>query len=157
MQDTPWKFSNEEPVDEYVQPVEGPQYLQIVKAEISDDELYYSLTMRSLSNDAFVNLRYFLYATNQETGETIPDAKQRRTLVSLKKALYGPDVAGIPNPVDIIGAVAEGDVKLSESKKNPGTYYPRVYNFKPVPESIAIGFGVEGQYCIPDEDEGLEE
>jgi len=156
MQDTAWKFSDEEPVDEYVQPVEGPQYLQIVRAEVSDDEMYYTLVMKSLTNDAFVNLRYFLYATN-DAGELIPDAKQRRTLVSLKKALYGPTVAGIPNPVDIIGAVAEGDVKLSESKKSPGTFYPRVYNFKPVPESIAEGFGAEGQYSVPDDEGALEE
>ena len=152
MQDTAWKFSNEEPASEYTQPVEGVQYLQITKAEVSDDELHYILGFKSLTNDAFINIRYFLFATNDE-GELIPDAKQRRTLVSLKKALYGPDAVGIPNPVDIVGAVVEADVKLSEAKNSPGKFYPRIYNYKPVPESIALGFGAEDQYCVPDEEE----
>lgn len=154
MQDTAWKFSNEEPANEYIQPVEGAQYLQIMKAEVSADEMHYILGLKSLTNEAYLNIRYFLYATN-DVGELIPDAKQRRTLVSLKKALYGPDAVGIPNPVDIVGAVVEADVKLSKPNAN-GSVYPRIYNFKAVPQSIAEGFGVEGQYSVPD-DEGLEE
>jgi len=150
MQETEWKFSNEEPVEEFIQPVEGPQYLQIMKAEVSDDELHYTLGLKSLSNDAYLNVRYFLFATT-DTGDLVPDAKQRRTLVSLKKALYGPDKVGIPNPVDIVGAVVEADVKLSKPN-DKGYVYPRIYNFKPVAQSIAEGFGLEGQYCIPDEE-----
>jgi len=155
MQDTPWKFSNEEPVDEFIQPEEGPQYIQITKAEVSADELHYILRFKSLMNDASLSLRYFLFATNED-GELIPDSKQRRTLVSLKRAIYGPDAVGLPNPVDIVGSVVEADVKLSKPN-DKGYVYPRIYNYKPAPQSIVEAFGLEGQYCIPDDGEGPEE
>lgn len=149
LQDTAWKFSNEEPVDEYAQPEAGLQYLQIKKAEVSDDELHYTLGFISLTNNAYINIRYFLYATDQETGELIPDAKQRRTLISLKKALYGPESNGIPNPADIVGCVVMADVKMVPAKNNPEKAYPRIYGYKAVPGEVAATWGNPEQYALP--------
>lgn len=147
LQDTEWKYSNEEPANEYVDPEEGIQYLQIKKAEVSSDEMHYSLGLLSLSNNAYMNIRYFLYNTNDE-GELIPDAKQRRTLITLKKALYGPEANGIPNPADIVGCVVMAEVKLGKPTAN-GTRYPRIYSYKAVPGEVAATWGNPEQYALP--------
>lgn len=148
LQDTEWKFSNEQAAEsEYAEPVEGPQYLQIKKAFVSDDEMHYSLGMVSLTNNAYINIRYFLYATNDE-GELVPDSKQRRTLITLKKALYGPEANGIPNPADIVGCVVMADVKLSKPTAN-GSRFPRIYSYKAVPGEVAASWGNPEQYAAP--------
>lgn len=153
MKDTEWAFSNEEPTNEYTLPAEGLQYLQIKKAEWNEDTSEYKLTLLSLTNNAFVNLRYWLDRVDQETGQTVPDPKSRRVLISLKRALYGPDAKGIPNPVDIVDCVVMAEVKLQQSKQDPEKKYPRIYDYKAVPQEVAESYGNPDQYSIPSETE----
>lgn len=152
LNDTQWAFSDEKPADEYTKPVEGLQYLQIKKAEFNDDSSEYKLTLVSLTNNAFVNVRYWTDRVDSETGAPVPNTSARRTLISLKKALYGPDANGIPNPVDIIDCAVLADVKMSPSKTDPMKSFPRIYDYKPVPEEVAKNFGNPDQYSIPDEE-----
>lgn len=157
MQDTEWEYSNEVAEDEFIEATEGPQYLVIMKAEYSKDSSEYTLGLKSLTNNAYISLRYWLDKRNSDTGEIEPNSLNRRVLVSLKKALYGPDAVGIPNPSDIVGCAVEADVKLQESKTKPGNIYPRIYNYKAVPTSVAEGFGNPEQYSTPDTDGGVEQ
>lgn len=157
MQDTEWTYSNEVAAEEeYVNPVEGPQYLVINGASFDNDTSEYTLSLKSLTNDANIRLKYWLDRSNQETGEIEPDSKSRRVLVSLKKALYGADAIGIPNPVDITGCVVEADVKL-KAPNAKGIRYPAIYNYKAVPTSIAEAFGNPEQYSIPDEGDAAQQ
>jgi hypothetical protein len=152
LNDTNWAFSNEEPTSEFTDPVEGLQYLIVKKAEYNDDTSQYMLTLESLTNNAYLNLRYWLMRVNKETGMPEPDAAQRRTLISLKKALYGPEAVGIPNPMDIVGCAVLAEVQLSKPNDN-GKRYPRIYNYKPVPEGVAKDFGNPEQYSLPEEEQ----
>lgn len=157
LQDTAWAYSNEEPADEFTQPVAGLQYLQIKKASLNDSTSEYLLGLMSLTNNAYVNIRYWLDRADEESGSPVPNTSARRTLVSLKRALYGPEASGIPNPVDIVDCVVLADVKMVESKKEAGRFYPRIYDYKPVPEGVAKGFGNPDQYSTPDENGAAEE
>lgn len=156
MQDTEWEFSNEVAEEiEYAEPVEGPQYLTITKAEYNEDSCEYTLNLKSLTNNASIRLKYWLYKTN-DAGELEPDPSSRRVLISLKKALYGPEAIGVPNPSDIVGAAVEGNIKL-KAPNAKGIRYPAIYNYKAVPTSIAEGFGNPEQYSVPDEEEAGQE
>lgn len=150
MKDTEWAYSNEEP-NAYAQPVEGLQYLQIKKAEWDEETSEYKLTLLSLTNNAFINLRYWLDQVDQESGQTVPDPKSRRVLISLKRALYGPEAKGIPNPVDIVDCVVLAEVKLQQSKKDAEKKYPRIYDYKPVSEDVAKSYGNPDQYATPED------
>lgn len=152
LNDTNWAFSNEEPTSEYIDPVEGLQYLVIKSAEYNDDTAQYTLRVESLTNNAFFPLRYWLMRVDEATNMPVPDASQRRTLISLKKALYGPEAVGIPNPMDIVGCAVLAEVKLSKPNKD-GKRYGRIYNFKPVPEGVAKDFGNPEQYSLPEEEQ----
>lgn len=157
LEDTAWAYSNEEPSGEFTEPAEGLQYLQIKKAELDDSTSEYKLGLLSLTNSAYLNLRYWLDAVDQETGKPVPDPKNRRVLISLKKALYGPDAVGIPNPINIVGCVVLADVKLVAGKKDPSKKFPRIYDYKAVPEGVANDFGNPQQYSTPDVDGGIEQ
>lgn len=158
LNETKWAYSNEEVEgDTYIQPVEGLQYLQINKAELDESTARYKLGLKSLSNNAYLNLSYWLDQVDQETGQPVPDPKSRRVLISLKRALYGPEAKGIPHPNDIIGCVVLAEVKMQPTKKDPSKVYPRIYDYKPVPEGVAKDFGNPDQYALPDTDDGVEQ
>lgn len=152
LNETKWEYSTEEPSEEYIAPEEGVQFLVIRKAERDMNTNVYALYLSSLTNGAFFTVRYYLDAINKETGDVEPDAKQRRTLISLKRALYGPEAVGIPYPDDIIGCVVEADVKMSKPNAE-GKQYPRIYGFKAVPADIALEYGNPDQYMLPMDEE----
>lgn len=154
LQDTKWAYSDEEPSGEFISPVEGLQYLQIKKVELNEETSEYILGLFSLTNSAYVNIRYWLDKADPETGTPVPNTTSRRTLISLKRALYGPEANGIPNPADIVGCAVLADVKMVPSKKDATKLFPRIYDYKAVPEEVAKNFGNPDQYSIPEENDG---
>ena len=151
---------------QFIEPVEGPQYAVIRKASHDEDSDVYKLGLHSFQNNAYINLTYYLTTTNQD-GIDEPNARNRRTMISLTKALYGPDEDGIPYPDDIVGCAVLIDVKKSVSKtkfkdvvtvdeegnevttKQPYVFY-NVYDFKPVYASVALQWGNPEQFMLPD-------
>ena len=152
LNETKWEYSTEEPSEEYVAPVEGEQYLIIKKAERDKDTNQYVLFLSSLTNGAFFSIRYYLDSVNKETGEVEPDARQRRTLITLKRALYGPEAVGIPHPDDIVGCAVMAEVKMSKPNAE-GKQYARIYGFSAVPADIALEYGNPEQYMLPVDEE----
>ena len=154
LQDEEWPLSKEEPVDDFAKPEEGLQYLQITEASFDDDTDRYFLTMISLTNGATVKQTHFLSKVDPDTNTTVPDPRQRRTIISLKRALYGPDAVGVPNPKNIVTnppCVVLADVKMVESRTKPGSFFPRIYDYKPVTADIALEFGNPDQFMLPAE------
>ena len=164
---TEWQYAHEKPIaDDFVEPVEGVQWAIIRKASRDEEKDVYKLTLLSKTNGAFINLSYYLTNMDQNGNEE-PNARNRRTLISLTKALYGPDEDGIPYPDDIIGCAVLVDVKKSVSKTKfrevtvtdengvevtttvPYVFW-NVYDFKPVYASVALQWGNTEQYMIPD-------
>ena len=86
---TKWKYSEEKPMQDntqFIEPVEGPQYAVIRKASHDEDSDVYKLGLHSFQNNAYINLTYYLTTTNQD-GIDEPNARNRRTMISLTKAL----------------------------------------------------------------------
>lgn len=143
-QTTEWKYSKE--VDATQIPVvEGTQFLQIIDARYSDETDEYSITVKSLTNDAEFNLRYWL-TSRDENGAILPNSKARGTLISLGTALAGQPI-GIPNPVNIKGGVVQANVTMGKPNAK-GNQYPRVYSFQAVPEDIVLAFSTIDQYFL---------
>lgn len=139
---TEWEFSNE--VDnKTIPPQEGEQFAQIMNATYNDKEGTYILTLQSLTNNAEFNLHYWLFQKD-ENGATLPNSRNRGTLITLGRALAGEPI-GIPFPADVIGGIVKVDVKFSKPDKN-GNIYPRVYAFSPVPEDIAAIASIDQYY-----------
>jgi len=168
LQKTEWKYSNEKPVqNDFIEPVEGLQYAVIRKATHDEATDVYKIGLHSFQNGAYINLSYYLTTTNNE-GLDKPNDRNRGTMISLTKALYGPSEEGIPYPDDIIGCAVLVDVKKSVSKtkfrdvtvvnedgtevvtKQPMVFY-NVYSFKPVPASVALQWGNPEQFMLPEE------
>ncbi len=165
---TEHKYINETPRQDtdFADPVEGLQYAVIRKAEWDQELDKWKIGLHSLTNGAYINLTFNLTNMDQNGNEE-PNARNRRTLISLTKALYGPDEEGLPYPDDIIGCAVLVDVKKSVSKtrfkdvtvtdeqgntvtvKQPFVFW-NVYDFKPVPEGVAKGFGNPEQYSLPE-------
>jgi hypothetical protein len=147
-QRTEWEFSDV--VDATQIPAEeGVQYLLILDAIYNDESDEYTLSVKSLTNDAEFNLRYWL-TTRDQNGALLPNSKSRGTLISLGVALAGEPI-GIPNPVDIRGGVVQANVTMGKPNAK-GVQYPRVYTFQAVPEDIVLGFATIDQYFIPSEE-----
>lgn len=147
-QRTEWQYSDV--VDATQIPAEeGAQFLMILDAIYNDESDEYTLSVKSLSNEAEFNLRYWL-TTRDQNGALLPNSKSRGTLISLGVALAGEPI-GIPNPVDIRGGVVQANVSMGKPNAK-GVQYPRVYAFQAVPEDIALGFATIDQYFIPSEE-----
>lgn len=147
-QSTKWEFSDV--VDATQIPVEeGTQYLLILDAIYNDESDEYTLSVKSLTNDAEFNLRYWL-TTRDQNGALLPNSKSRGTLISLGVALAGEPI-GIPNPIDIVGGVVQANVTMGKPNAK-GNQYPRVYSFQAVPEDIVLGFATIDQYFLSDEE-----
>lgn len=147
-QKTDWQYSDV--IDPTQIPVEeGAQYLLILDAIYNEESDEYTLSVKSLTNDAEFNLRYWL-TTRDQNGALLPNSKSRGTLVSLGVALAGEPI-GIPNPVDIKGGVVQANVTMGKPNAK-GVQYPRVYTFQAVPEDIVLGFSAIDQYFLSDEE-----
>lgn len=147
-QKTEWQYSDVVDATQ-IPPVEGEQYLIILDALFNDETDEYSLTVKSLTNDAEFSLRYWMTTRDPNSGAILPNSKTRGTLLSLGIALAGEPI-GIPNPVDIRGGVVQANLVLSKPN-DKGRQYPRVYAFQAVPEDIVLGFATIDQYFIPSE------
>lgn len=147
-QKTEWEYSNE--VDATaIPPQEGKQFLIIDEAVYKEEDDEYTLTVRSLSNEAVFPLRYWL-SSRDENGAIIPNSRARGTLITLGIALAGEPI-GIPNPVDLKGGLVQAEIVMSKPNAK-GAQYPRVYSFSAVPEEIYLAFGIIDQHFIPSEE-----
>lgn len=150
MQDTPWKYSDAQD-NTQIPPTEGPRYLRILDVRHEPEGRFgetYKLTMQDLETSAEFDLNYYMTETDN-FGNILPNRRARGTLLTLKKALYGPLVDGIPNPVDIKGCIVLGTISLKV--KDNGVSYPRCFVFGPVPQDLVYLSSHMDQYCIPDE------
>lgn len=147
-QKTEWQYSDV--FDATQIPVEvGTQFLLILDAAYTSETDEYTLTVKSLTNEAEFNLRYWL-TSRDENGAILPNSKSRGTLISLGTALAGEPI-GIPNPIDIKGGVVQANVSMGKPNAK-GNQYPRVYSFQAVPEDIVLGFSAIDQYFLSDEE-----
>ena len=147
-QRTEWQYSDV--VDATQIPAEeGTQFLVILDAIYNDESDEYTLSVKSLTNEAEFNLRYWL-TTRDQNGALLPNSKSRGTLISLGVALAGEPI-GIPNPFDIRGGVVQANVSMGKPNAK-GNQYPRVYSFQAVPEDIVLSFSAIDQYFLPNEE-----
>jgi len=141
-----WEFSNTEMPEEpenkgFKMPKEGDWYLQILDAIYDRSQGKYIIKVYDLNNEVEFTLTYFMMNKNGEKNYF-----SFQTLKSLGQAIFfGADIT-IPNPDDIRGAAVMGRVKLKEVKnedepEKPPKKFARIYEFFPVPEDIAEGFG----------------
>lgn len=142
---TEWKYSDEK--EEVFAPVEpGIRDLIIEDARFSEGDEVYTIFFRDLENDAKFSLRYWLI-TADENGNIKPDTRQRGTLITLGKALFGPESnAGVPFPGDIIGGVVRAEVVLKPNAAGDKSF-PRIYKYEPTTEDLAYCGTIE-QYFI---------
>lgn len=141
---TPWKYSEEK--EEAFIPVEpGIRDLLIEDAKFIDGEEVYHIYFKDLMNEARFSLRYWLIGAD-DNGNIKPDTRQRGTLITLGKALFGPDfTGGIPHPSDIIGGVVRAEVTLKPNATGDKSY-PRIYRYDPTVEELALCGSIEQYY-----------
>lgn len=152
---TKWKYSDTHAESKFKDPVEGVTYLKITSAMMDEEKSIYKLIVDDLCNDLSMSLSYFVESVDNDTGDLKPNNMAIGTLESLGTALFAQNV-GMPNPVDVVGGVVKGEVKLSNGKANAEgkvRQWPRVYKFEPVPRSIKEGFADIEQYFIEDAEE----
>ena len=142
---TNWEFSDDDSTIEeirYMTP--GVKYLFIEDATYDPDNAEYRLKVcNAEDNTEKATLIYWLNTADQN-GNIIKNTQNRGTLHTLGSSLAGMDI-GVPAPVDVIGGVVKGEVKLGKPNAK-GVQYPRVYKFEPVPEDIVLTYGQIDQY-----------
>ena len=151
---TEWEYSNEVEKDTSRAQVEpGDRYLYVKDAYMSQDKNgydTYEIQFEDLTNHAVFTIRNWLYTTDRDTNNVIPNQGTRNTLIGLGKALAGPGShIGIPNPVDIKGGVVLGIVKFNKNG------YPVIYEYRPVDEDIAVLADID-QYYVGQEMEPVQ-
>lgn len=120
---TPWKYGLLEE-EERIAPEVGNRFLYIDTAELVEDDPskpYFRLNVTDLQNSATISVRYYLLTRSKSTGNTFRNRHTFETLLTLGRALYGPDMAEAPNPVDIAGGVVIGAVSQRSYEKKDGS------------------------------------
>lgn len=151
---TNWKLSDipDDQIEGMVQPAkftEGEHVVKILDAKYYDEETAkkptevdtYEITIEDVESGAKQTLKYWL--KNKE--RTMYSEQTIGTLNSLGKAVLGPGfIKRIPAPIDLVGAVAVAEIKLS--KGNDGKMYVRCYHFQPTTEDNSLYSAKKKQY-----------
>ena len=146
---TEWEFSHAVAADKPVFPTAeaGDRYLKIIEAAYIPEDSKYLIRVQDLTNNARFPLTYWMKSIVKGTTELTTNDNSVRTLTSLGNALFFGQGVTVPFPDDIVGGVVIGRVKLVPDKDDPTKKYPRVYEFFPVPQDIALIADID-QYWV---------
>lgn len=141
LQDIPWAYS--ECIDPTSIPVEaGVRTLFIRDVFFDEDSSKYRVDLEDMGNNAVFNVSYWLLTKDGDLNE-----RSVGTLGSLKRALFGPQAVGIPNPITIKGGIVSAEVVIPEAN-SAGKVYPRIYHFDAVEKDLAELSALKGQYYV---------
>lgn len=153
---TQWQFSDEEEREsEYRYPAEGDAWLYIEDARFDEDQQRYHIWFKDLREGGVpFSIAYNLSKVDPATSTLVPNTVSRNTLISLNKALFAAE-RGIPNPVDIIGGVVGGTIKLRDYN---GRKYVNIYRYFPPDENMVVFADIEQYYTgyVADDGSGAE-
>lgn len=147
-----WALSNMNvsAAGEYIEPIEGLQYLKILGASYDENNARYRVELKSLANEAEFSQTYFFSSKDDESiPPKLTNRKQMGSVASIGVALAGENI-GIPNPDDIIGGVVLADVGLREYN---GKTYASIWAYDAVPQDIVVSYADIEQYYTPEEGE----
>lgn len=142
---TQWEFSDEKETEDtgFQLPPEGDRFLFIDDASFDESNRKYKVWFSDIATGIKFSMIYNMDMVDKNTGQVVSNYISRNTLITLNFAIFG-ERQGIPNPVDIVGAVVQAEVKHREYQ---GKTYVNIRKYSPPNEDMVVYSNIEQYYA----------